>query len=294
MIKYAIGIDGGGTSCRAAVADAAGAILGRGKAGAANILTDLQGSLDNIVASARAAVADAGLAASALDDSAAVLGVAGANVGPYGRRVQAALPFDRSHVVTDSLIALQGALGDDDGVVGAFGTGSVYGARRDGMVTEIGGWGFVIGDQASGARLGRDLLEQTLLAHDGVRPATPLTRLIMERFAGDPQQIVEFAHQARPKDFAAYSPLVFAHATNSDGIAKAIVESAASDIDESLDALVWPECPRICLLGGLAEAYRPWLAQAHQALIADPKGDALQGAISLAVELAFEGERRSA
>ncbi|MGO7425934.1 LysR substrate-binding domain-containing protein, partial [Rhizobium ruizarguesonis] len=53
-------------------------------------------------------------------------------------------------VVTDALIALQGALGDADGIVGAFGTGSVYNARRDGRLNGIGGWGFVVGDQASG------------------------------------------------------------------------------------------------------------------------------------------------
>ncbi|MFN7027514.1 MAG: N-acetylglucosamine kinase, partial [Pseudorhizobium sp.] len=40
MEKYFIGIDGGGTSCRAAVAGRDGRILGRGRSGASNILTD--------------------------------------------------------------------------------------------------------------------------------------------------------------------------------------------------------------------------------------------------------------
>ncbi|HEX2147691.1 MAG TPA: N-acetylglucosamine kinase, partial [Pseudorhizobium sp.] len=34
MAAYFVGIDGGGTSCRAAVADAQGRILGRGRSGA--------------------------------------------------------------------------------------------------------------------------------------------------------------------------------------------------------------------------------------------------------------------
>ena len=55
MTKYAIGIDGGGTSCRAAVADATGRILGRGRAGAANIMSDASGALENIVAATRSA-----------------------------------------------------------------------------------------------------------------------------------------------------------------------------------------------------------------------------------------------
>lgn len=288
---FAIGIDGGGSSCRAAVADRMGNILGIGKAGAANIMSDQDGALANIVASAEAAFADAGLPASELERASAVLGVAGANVGPYGARIQQALPFAGSRVVTDSLIALQGALGDDDGIVGAFGTGSVYSARRDGKVTEIGGWGFVVGDQASGARLGRDLLEAALLCHDGVHPATPLTTLVMAEFGDDPQKVAGFAHASKPKDFARYAPLVFEHAERGDGVALAIVRKAARDIDDTVAALLWPECRSLCLLGGLAGAYRKWLSPDHQALLVEPKGDALQGAVSFAVELARNGER---
>jgi glucosamine kinase len=291
MTKYAIGIDGGGTSCRAAVADATGLILGRGKAGAANIMSDPEGALANIIASARTALEDAGLDPAALQQSAAVLGVAGANVGPYGARIQAALPFARSQVVTDSLIALQGALGHADGVVGAFGTGSVYSARRNGTVREIGGWGFVIGDQASGARLGSDLLEFALLGHDGVQPVTPITRLVMEQFGHDPQKVVAFAHDAKPKDFAGFAPLVFDHAARGDDTAINIVRKAASDIDQTFEALLWPECRTVCLLGGLAEAYRSWLSPVHQALLVEPEGDALQGAVSFAIALSGEGER---
>lgn len=294
MTKYAIGIDGGGTSCRAAVADAAGTILGRGKAGAANIMSDPDGALVNIVASARAAFEDAGLDPKALQQSIAVLGVAGANVGTHGARIQAALPFAGSQVVTDSLIALQGALGDADGVVGAFGTGSVYSARRNGAVREIGGWGFVVGDQASGARLGRELLELSLLSHDGVRPATPITRHVMQQFGDDPQRVVAFAHDAKPKDFAKYAPLVFDHAAQGDDTAVQIIRQAASDIDQTLAALLWPECGAVCLLGGLAAAYQSWLSPAHRALLVEPKGDALQGAVSFAVSLAGEAERRFA
>lgn len=291
MTQFAIGIDGGGTSCRAAVTDEKGNMLGIGKAGAANIMSDPQGALANIVASARDAFSNAGLDPEALRSSAVVLGAAGANIGTYGARIQEALPFAKSRVVTDSLIALQGALGRSDGVVGAFGTGSVYGARRNGEVKEIGGWGFVVGDQSSGARLGRDLLELALLAHDGVCSATDITRIVMDEFAGDPQKVVEFAHISKPRDFARYAPMIFDQARLEDAVAVQIVQRAARDIDQSLDALLWPECKTVCLLGGLAGAYRAWLRPDHQALLAEPKADALQGAVSFAIDLAGNGER---
>jgi len=294
MTELAIGIDGGGSSCRAAVADRSGKILGRGTAGPANILSNLQGSLENIILAAKEALRDAALPPETVSSASAVVGVAGANVGDYGSRIEKALPFADGKVVTDALIALQGALGDSDGVIGAFGTGSVYNARRSGTISGIGGWGFIVGDQASGARLGRDLLERSLLAHDRVRPGSVLTERIMAEFGNDPEKLVEFAHVSKPKDFARYAPVIFDHANNNDEVAVGIVSEAAAAIGENLDALIWPECPAICLLGGLANAYRPWLAERHVALLAEPKGDVLQGAVELAVKRLHIGTRGAA
>ncbi|TCS04885.1 N-acetylglucosamine kinase [Rhizobium sp. BK418] len=294
MTELAIGIDGGGTSCRAAVADRMGKVIGHGKAGPANILSDLENSLINIVESARAALRDAGFKSEAVSTVSAVLGVAGANVGDYGKRIEKALPFKNGRVVTDALISLQGALGDADGVVGAFGTGSVYYARRDGKLRGIGGWGSIVGDQASGARLGRDLLEKSLLAYDEVRPASPLTIKVMAEYGNDPERLVEFAHTARPTDFARYAPAVFEGAAAGDATAIEIIKDAALAIDQSLDVLTWPRCPSVCLLGGLAKAYDPWIADRHKALLSEPKADALQGAVDLAVKLLNEQQRGAA
>lgn len=294
MGQFAIGIDGGGTSCRAAVIDDSGQVLGTGKAGAANILSDLENSLIHIVASAKQALIDAGLAPELLQTLPAVIGTAGANVGNYGKQVESALPFKSTRVVTDATTALQGALGDADGIIGAFGTGSVYNARRDGRIWGIGGWGFVIGDQASGARLGRDLLERAVLAHDKVTAGSALTASIMAEYGNDPERIVEFAHASKPKDFARYAPIVFEYAGMEDVVAIDIVKMAARSIAESLDALFWPECPSICLLGGLAQAYRPWLDERHKAILAEPRGDVLRGAVELAAKLLRGGEENKA
>ncbi|EJZ19556.1 BadF/BadG/BcrA/BcrD ATPase family protein, partial [Rhizobium sp. Pop5] len=205
-----------------------------------------------------------------------------------------ALPFAAGRVVTDALISLQGALGDADGIVGAFGTGSVYNARRDGRLKGIGGWGFVVGDQASGARLGRDLMERALLAYDGVRLGSPITEAVMAEYGNDPERIAEFAHSARPNDFARYAPMVFKHAGEGDAVAAGIVRDATTAIGESLDALLWPECPSICLLGGLAQAYEPWLSDCYRALLAKPKNDALHGAVELAIKLLNDQQRGAA
>ena len=59
-MTFVLGIDGGGTSCRAALATLSGDIVGRGKSGAANIRTDLTGARENIADAARQAFLDAG------------------------------------------------------------------------------------------------------------------------------------------------------------------------------------------------------------------------------------------
>ena len=71
---FVLGIDGGGTSCRAALATLSGGIIGRGKSGPANIRTDLTGARENIVDAARQAFLDAGKDPALIPEIYAVLG----------------------------------------------------------------------------------------------------------------------------------------------------------------------------------------------------------------------------
>ena len=125
-----IGIDGGGTSCRAAVATASGEILGRARSGAANIRTDLTGASANIVEAARLAFIDAGRDPALIAATPALLGLAGSNVGTYRQQLEAILPFSRNVVKSDALIALEGAVGTGDGAIAVLGTGTAYMARK--------------------------------------------------------------------------------------------------------------------------------------------------------------------
>ncbi|MBX8828293.1 N-acetylglucosamine kinase, partial [Ochrobactrum sp. SFR4] len=56
MADYILGIDGGGTGCRAAIADTSGKVLGTGQAGPADIMTDMDTSVVNILAATDAAL----------------------------------------------------------------------------------------------------------------------------------------------------------------------------------------------------------------------------------------------
>ncbi len=290
-MRFVLGIDGGGTSCRAALATADGAVIGRAKSGAANIRTDLTGARTHIVEAARLAFLDAGQDPGQISETSAVLGLAGANVGTYRQQLEAILPFGKSRVETDAEIALEGAVGSGDGAMAILGTGTAYMARKDGVSRAIGGWGFQVGDQGSGARIGRDLLEQTLLAHDGIRPASPLTDEMLAVFRNNPEDVVEFTTNAKPGDFGGFAPKVFERAGKGDAVAQWIVDKAVADVEAALGALDLRPGDPLCLLGGLAALYAPRLSARYRSQLRQPLDDALGGAVSMAARLFRERDR---
>lgn len=286
MAHYFIGIDGGGTSCRAAVAASDGRILGRGRSGASNILTDPDTALCHIEEASRLALSDAALDDVPLSDCGALLGVAGNNVGDAVSYVMARLPFRQAQIVSDGLIALQGAIGDADGAIAIVGTGTIFIARHGGQLHYLGGWGFQVGDLGGGARIGHAALQESLLAHDDIRQKSPLTSSILAEFDYDPRKVVDFARAAHPGDFGRYAPRVVQLAADRDPTALRLMREAAAQVDEALDAVarVTSDKGRLCLLGGLAEIYPAYLAERHRTRLSPPIADALTGAVALAVQ----------
>ncbi|MBP0577891.1 N-acetylglucosamine kinase [Labrys sp. LIt4] len=280
-----LGIDGGGTSCRAALATAQSQIIGRAKAGPANIRTDLDGACENIMAAVSQAFANAGQDPARIPDTPIVLGMAGANIAAYATRLLARLPFRQCRIETDVLIALEGAIGAGDGAIGILGTGSHYLARQSGQVRHLGGWGLAVGDQGSGARIGRDLLEETLLAYDGIVPRSPLVGAVLTAHHDDPQEIVEFTKAARPRDFGTFAPMVFDYLDRGDPTAARIVRRAVAAVEASLDALGLANATPRCLLGGLATLIGPRLSARHSERLVPPLQDALGGAVTMAARL---------
>ncbi|SIR28725.1 glucosamine kinase [Paracoccus thiocyanatus] len=273
-MSYFLGIDGGGTGCRAAIADAQGRIVGRGAAGPANISVETQQACANILAAARAALAEAGQGR--LDQMTAVLGLAGANVTAAARALQAMLPFRRARIVTDAVTAALGALGQDDGIVAAMGTGSVFAVQTGGRLRQYGGRGFVLGDEGSGAVLGRTLLAEALRAEDGFAPMTPLLRAVLTELGGA-EGAISFGFRARPADFAAFAPRLLAPG---DAAAERILAAALAQVQSMIEVLQAGRGLPVVFLGGLGPHYAARL-QGHWP-IRPPKGSGLDGALHLA------------
>ena len=288
-IRFLIGVDGGGTSCRAAVASPDGTILGRGEAGSSNITTNLDSAAQNILSAIRIALETAGLDEAVLPQCAAVLGLAGANVGDFAKRLAERLPFALTEIESDATIALQGALEDDDGAIAILGTGSAFLSRRGATLRLIGGWGFQVSDLGGGARLGRDALEAAILAHDGVVENTTLTSELLGAFERGPDGIVLFVQTAKPADYGKFAPMVLRHLEAGDGNATRLFSAAAKTVDAAFDALCTDGVDRIALLGGLAKFYPHYLADRHRQRLVPARNDALTGAVQLAAKLAQHG-----
>lgn len=282
-MNYLVGIDGGGTGCRAVVCDRNGNRLGAGNAGPANIMTNLEAARKNIVSACEAAFTQANIPISLIAEADAYLGLAGANSGDYSEKIKTKLPFRNSIIETDAVTSLEGAIGATDGAVAIIGTGSVFIYRIDEKIRTVGGWGYMIGDLGSGARLGRELLQETLLAYDNIHESSDLTQHVLLQFNNNPTDIVEYAHKALPGEFGTFAPLIFDYAKLRDPVAQKILRSAVNDIEETLDAILIDETQKFCMLGGLGKLYANLINSNLRKRIHPPLGDAISGAAALAV-----------
>lgn len=167
------GVDGGGTTTRAAVANGEGRILGKGTAGPSNYRDS---SLEEAVEAVERALAQAleNAGAEPGDVGACFWGLAGLSDGETrGRLKEEAkrreLPgSQRLEVDHDLRIALRGALEGEAGVALVAGTGSAaFGMDEAGQRCQCGGWGPLVDDIGSAYWLGLEALKLAVRAQDG-------------------------------------------------------------------------------------------------------------------------------
>ncbi len=285
-----IGVDGGGTGCRARIEDAEGCLLGTGIAGPAALRVGIDRSLAEVEKACRAALEEAGLGSDALSSVHAAVGLAGVGrKGALEQLMQQPHPFRSVVYAHDATIACIGAHGARDGGIVIVGTGSVGFALVGGCEVRVGGYGFPISDEGSGADLGLQAIRLALRAYDERAVGTSLTREVMIRFNNDPFDAVAWMDRATATDYAAFAPLVIRHADVGDPVARRIVRDAAEQIDELVRRVSECGAPRVALLGGLASSMQPWLAPDVQRRLVPAEGDAVDGALHLARRAVMKG-----
>ncbi|MEC4590245.1 BadF/BadG/BcrA/BcrD ATPase family protein [Nitrospirillum amazonense] len=281
--RYYLGVDGGGTKCRARLRAADGTLLGEGLGGPANIRLGLDRAWASIMEAIQAALAQAGLDAAVFPRLHVGLGLAGIVTAADSVRTRAAAPrFASVSAETDAHAACLGAFSGRDGAILIAGTGSAGYALINGQGHAVGGWGFEVSDEGSGASIGREAIRVALRAHDNLAPETGLTRQIRQRLGGSPAAIVAWVNDAGPADYGRLVPDVLAHAAKGDVVACTIIAKAAKELETYIRHLHALGAPHLCLMGGLSAPLTPWLSPWARSLLAAPEGDALEGALLMA------------
>jgi glucosamine kinase len=278
-VQFFLGVDGGGTRCRARLRDSSGHEIGRGIGPASNIYLDFEEAMQVVRDTIEATIPPG----TAKGDIAIGLSLAGLSDDKEAERVAAALPgFARVVAVNDAVAACVGANGLGDGGLIIAGTGSAGIARVGARTTIIGGRGFWLGDDGSAARLGEAALRATMRALDGLEPTSGLATALARHFDDDPLRMSRWALDARPRDYGAFAPQILDVARSGDARALEIVCEAADAIAALANTLSALGAKRIALVGGFGEPLRPFLPPDVAKLLLRPRRDAVDGAILLA------------
>ncbi len=289
MPRLYLGVDGGGTNCRVRLADEHLNTLAETRKGRANLqIENGDPGYQAILEGTRELFSAAGLDYAETRNTYACFGMAGARLESareaFGTRPW---PFGGVKVFDDIDIARAGAHGGEDGAVIIAGTGSAGLALVDGVRHQCGGWGFEVGDQMSGAILGRELIRRAVEAEDGLVSGSPLTEAVIEMYGGNNDAVMDWSFQPgrAPADWASCMPLFFTHYERGDPVANELMALELSYVDNYVAWFQKRGAKKMAVVGGLADRLFPLLVQRYGDFMVERRGDPLDGALILARQL---------
>ena len=305
MSRYFIGVDGGGTNCRIRLADENLVTLGEGRGGPSNLqIQNGDPAYRSILDGAKAAFAAAGLPETEYANAYGCFCMAGGrSVVDRDAFQHRPWPFAKVRAYDDIDAAHAGALGGEDGAVIIAGTGSAALAIVGGVRHQCGGWGFHVGDQMSGAILGRELVRRAVEATDGLVSGSPLTVAAVAALGGSNDSVmdwsfpkpvtpVEFKDASgqelpvtigrAPKAFGDFTRMIFDYYEQGDPIAKELIDLELGYVDNYVRWFKARGATRMAATGGVGERLFSILVERYGSFIVKPLGDNLSGAVILA------------
>ncbi len=265
-----LGVDGGASHTTAALLAPDGRVVWRGEAGP---MKDLDGP-DGAEVALAVLAADIRTSAVALPDGVAVA-MTGATVPGKAARIRdllATLFPGRAAVVTSDLAAaVWGAARGSDALLLLCGTGSGAVALRHGGITRVGAHGSEFGDEGSAYSIGQAAVRAALKAADGRAPATRLGERLAA--AAAVRDVFEIPRLARAEAWpsarvAALAPVVGLTAAEGDAVARALLETAGTELGDLAVALLREAPPSLPLsLAGGGWKLSPLLWPAARARI---------------------------
>jgi N-acetylglucosamine kinase-like BadF-type ATPase len=231
-MSVVLGIDGGGTRTRAAIADGE-RVLARAENGS---IKRLRVGAEAAEKNLRALLTDVFAQAGVKGARAACCGVASSTMPGVKEWIQAVFHdfgVERSEVVGDEVIALDGAVKGGPGILQIAGTGSnTIGRAPDGSRECAGGWSSRLGDEGSGYWIGLHSIRRALNAYDREQPSKVLETVGRIWGTKTIDELVNLGDSTPGPDFAALAPAINDLAEEGDPVALGVLKQAAADLTE--------------------------------------------------------------
>ena len=155
---------------------------------------------------------------------------------------QIKLVFDcDSQIVSDIELAYRANFTEGNGILLYAGTGSVsFAIDEEGKTHQIGGWGYLLGDEGAGYWIGRESIRHALSVIESNASRTPdslATLVLKEMDANDWNSVKSFVYSQERSKIAALSAIVNKAAEKNDADAISILTKAAAHLAELVDRM---------------------------------------------------------
>jgi N-acetylglucosamine kinase-like BadF-type ATPase len=259
MTTLVLGMDVGGTSSRAVVADLTGRVVGRGVSGGGNPISR---GIGPAMAAIRSAIEEAlrGVDGVAVDRNSVqgnVIGAAGFGAGTAHEplaQVWRELGMPGEPVVAGDIeVAFASGTDELDGSVLIGGTGAVAGAIAGGETAGVAdGFGWLLGDHGSGFWVGREAVRRAISPRADL--TDPLFEQVAVRLTGrsevDRLTFIAAAYAQEPVRLSELAGVVVAAADEGSAAALSVLESAADELVSTLAQVREEGEATVVVLGG--------------------------------------------
>ena len=300
-----LGIDGGGTKTKCAIARD-GVVIGSATTGGSNLVrgneSEVRDALQNAI---QGACESASVTPAQID--AACIGVGGAareNIAIRIQKMVSEILHCPMEVIGDMQVAYDAAMHGGPGVIVISGTGSIaYGRNEREETARAGGWGSIISDEGSGYWIGRNAVSAVFRAFDNGR-STGLTRHIMEAWKTFTRDELIAKSNSNPQpNFAELAPAVFQAALEGDPMSQELLSDAGGELAKLVKVVLRRLFPvgtavQVAAIGGvfthsiiLYKAFENSLrAERQEAVVRVLTEDPVDGALFRAERLLSDGK----
>lgn len=262
-MKVFIGIDGGGSRTVSLTTDENFTVLTNSTLGASNLTIN---GIDNAVILIQEIVAKSFsiVDASKVSMISILAGLAGAGRKEDCEKLKNILSQKLHNeyqkefcisIVSDAVIALEGALSGRPGAVLITGTGSIlFGKDKHNIFFRVGGFGRILGDEGSGYSIGSKALRQFTHFLDGRKAKTKLDEIISQALEIYDSNIIIKKVYSGEIDIASLAPIVIDAAEEGCDDAKIIMEEESDELLNHLPPFIksaGSTSPELSFIGSL-------------------------------------------